>query len=251
MNSEIMNGGETNLLSYRFRTARQKKRMLYEDFEKFLRRKYREDQALWHTRHELGYQPLTPPVQQGWTRTFILREDVARSESASFFQGILDKINTRDWSHRKDFRIKLKTRKNGRKQYGTKELPVRRLAAWEWKKLKFSEKEARYFERHLYYDRNWEVQVCYVFREPWRFVLKVRPNMIEKVKLIYGDMETAITKVNHYLERIGYRSRQWRIIKGHTQQSGREKGDKYDEKNPLKNKPLQQILEELKDEYAR
>src|SRR4029078_1937661 len=92
-----------DILCYRLRTARQKKRMQYKDFDKQLIQLYQEERELYWQIRELGCVPLIPPFQRGWKRSFVLRDDVARSPQAKFFQNILDKINTRDWSYRKDF----------------------------------------------------------------------------------------------------------------------------------------------------
>lgn len=104
MNKEMVNE-QTDLLCYRLRTARQRKRMARKGFEKKLRALDREETELWQKEKNLGWIDLNPHVQRGWVRHFVLRGDVARSKQAEFFQGILNKINTSHWSNRKDFRI--------------------------------------------------------------------------------------------------------------------------------------------------
>ncbi len=80
--------------------------MQYEDFDKQLLKLHREEDTLWKQRANLGWEPLTPPVQKGWKRFFVLREDVARSKQADFYERILKKINTYAQSYRKDFKGK-------------------------------------------------------------------------------------------------------------------------------------------------
>ena len=104
MDTKLIKQFGTDILCYRIRTARQKKRMQYEDFDKQLIALSKEEIILHN--HNPGWEPLTPPVQRGWKRFFVLRDDVARSDDAQFFQNILAKINTEKWSYRKDFKKK-------------------------------------------------------------------------------------------------------------------------------------------------
>ncbi|HVV04083.1 MAG TPA: hypothetical protein VHC96_07645 [Puia sp.] len=83
-----------DILCYRLRTARHKKRMQYEDLDKRLIALDKEQWALRKQQWNLGWEPLIPPVQKGWKRCFVLQGDVARGKHAEFFEGILKKINT-------------------------------------------------------------------------------------------------------------------------------------------------------------
>src|SRR5882757_7565214 len=115
MDNQLIRQFGEEILSYRLRTARQKKRMQREDFEKRLLRLDRDRKKLVRQQNDLGYKPLIPPYQRGWNRSFVLKEGVTADKHKAFFQGILDKINTYDWSYRKDFWIR--RRRYARKQY--------------------------------------------------------------------------------------------------------------------------------------
>ncbi|MGV3588803.1 MAG: hypothetical protein ACO1OF_17490 [Adhaeribacter sp.] len=91
-------GKENACYTGRFRSAREKKRLVKLDFEKQLRQLARERCHLLEQKRSLGYEPLKPPVQKGFKRFFVLRDDVAWSPRAAFFQEILDKINTVQYS---------------------------------------------------------------------------------------------------------------------------------------------------------
>ena len=131
MDTKLVREYGTEILSYRLRTVRQKKRMQYEDFDKGLIQIGKEERRLWRQSRNPGWQPLLPPVQRGWNRFFVLREDVAAGRNAEFWENILMKINTCDWSYRKDFKIK--RRKFGRKIYEVKPQRLRRLEAFDFK----------------------------------------------------------------------------------------------------------------------
>mgnify|MGYP000595125188 CR=1 FL=1 len=92
--------------------------------------------------------------------------------------------------------------------------------------------------------------VKYVFCEPWRFVLRVRPNMITKVK----RKDLVLEQYQDELK--SQRDRNWgRLVKiwgGNTNswntcQKQYIPKEKY-KYNPVKNKNLWEIMEEYKEE---
>ena len=103
MDTKLVKQYGEEILYYRLRTKRDKIRMKYEHFHKRLIQIHSEEEGLYKQKYSLGWEPLVPPVQKGWKRIFVLRQDVARSRYADFYSGILAKINTVQWSPRKDF----------------------------------------------------------------------------------------------------------------------------------------------------
>jgi hypothetical protein len=177
MGTKIIQQYGEDILCYKLCTARQKKRRQYEELEKKLIALHKEERALYGQIRNLGWEPLVPPVQKGWKRFFVLRDDVARSKQADFFQNILEKINTHDWSHRKDFMIR--KRRFGRKKYAVKEQRLLQPREWQFEKPGFDENEKQMFHEEYHYETGKRDPIKrYVFDEPWRFVLRVRPNMI-------------------------------------------------------------------------
>lgn len=91
MDTKLIKQYGEDIFCYRLRTARHKKRMQYEDFDKQLIQLHQEENGLYEQRRNLGWEPLLPAVQKGWKRFFVLRDDVARSKQAEFFENILKK----------------------------------------------------------------------------------------------------------------------------------------------------------------
>ena len=93
MDTKLVREFGTEILSYRLRTVRQKKRMQYEDFDKQLIKIGKEENALWRQRRNLGWEPLLPPIQSGWKRFFVLRSAIRRHIrrvlSAGYPKGLL------------------------------------------------------------------------------------------------------------------------------------------------------------------
>lgn len=248
MDTKLIKQYGEEILSYRLRSARQKRRMQYEDFDKQLLQLDKRRRELTKKKRNLGWEPLIPPVQKGWKRFFVLRDDVARGKQADFFQHILDRINTYDWSYRKDFMVK--KRRFGRKKYVVKEQRVLEPLEYQFKKLCFTEREQQFF--HIEYSmKKWSREPVkrYVFVEPWRFVLRVKPNIIENIRIKDPKLESEIQQLNNYVERMDLQKRIDKILCVRHKDPWVKWLDikKYNEADPHKNKSLQQILNLTRD----
>jgi hypothetical protein len=234
------------ILCYRLRTARQKKRMRYEDLDKRLIQLHKERKQLRWLQWNMGWEPLVPPVQKGWKRFFVLRDDVAGSKQAEFFQAILDKINTYDYSHRKDFLVKKK--KRGRKIYVVKPQQILTPHGCHFNRLNFADAEKQLF-RVEFHRKQWskELVAHFVFNEPWRFVLQVKPNIIDKVKKWDAAIDARLKQIDNYLDKTQYGHRMDRLVRGRGKWK-RWPGDiKVKENDVFKNKSLSQILDMIKE----
>ena len=245
MDTKLIKQFGTDILCYRIRTARQKKRMLYEDFDKQLIVLDKEREPLYVNRYRPEYEPLLPPVQKGWKRFFVLREDVARSADAQFFENILKKINTKKIYWKKDFKVK--KRKFGKKIYVVQTQELFKPDAYEFSKLKFTEKEKTFFDAEFSYDK-WQGKLIkrYVFNEPWRFVLCIRPNMIDRKRKIDPEKELRLDEISNYITRNNYDKRLHRIIYGHYQHKS---WGMPPQENPFKNKSFSDVLDLVKEEF--
>ncbi|CAN5485673.1 hypothetical protein BH11BAC3_BH11BAC3_45350 [soil metagenome] len=245
MDKTLINKYGEEILCCRLRTARQKQRMQYEDFDKQLRKLYKEERALCWEIKNLGWEPLVPAVQKGWVRLFVLREDVARTKHAEFFEGILKKINTFQYDWKKDF--KKKKRKWGRKIYVARDQYLLMPGEYCFKQLNFSEEESQFFYEQWNVDRYGKWTKQYVFTEPWRFVLRIKPNMIDKVKKIDGELERKLQEIKNYIWSNGLRWRQGRQVHGHYQWTGRDRTEKEKEVSLYKGKSLVQMLDLVRE----
>lgn len=241
-NKLIQQYGE-EILCYRLRTARQKKRMRYEDFDKYLIRLYKEEKALYSQRANLGWEPLDQPFQRGWKRSFVLREDVAKSRNADFFEQILRKINTTDWSYRKDFIVR--NRKMGRKKYKVKEQKLLEPGEYHFKKIGFSDIQKQLFHEVEVIDHKRKSTKKYVFNEPWRFVLCVRPHIVDRIKKTDVELERRLYEINNFLKRNCYRRRQTKLLDGSEYKFSWKYFIKHKEEYWRKDKLFLKLLNEL------
>lgn len=230
---------------YRLRTARQKKRLQKEDFDKQLLRLHRELDKLKTARRQLPMIALETPYQKGWKRSFVLREDVAKCNKADFYRELLAKINTVQYSHDKSF--KRKKRRRRKRIYEVMPQQLRSFREYEWLQNKVQLSDA---ERLLFYQRESlatdgrTIVKEYCYAEPWRFVLQVTPHMITHVKMVDEVLEQEIDalkrrlNIHHWwprLNKLRYGSHRWSRFdyKGNPKHI-----------NPLKNKSLHQICTE-------
>lgn len=177
----------------------------------------------------------------------MLRDDVGRSKAANFYEGILAKINTTKYSHRKDF--KKKKRAFGRKKYVVREQYLLKPCEHRFQELAFTQEEQEQFHPEWSYEKGRGKCIKrYVFNEPWRFVLRVRPNVIDKVRKTDPELDARLQEIGAYLEGNNRRKVLGRITGGNYRWWKYDETPKRNEINFLKNKPLQKILHELNEE---
>lgn len=247
MHTKLIQQYGEDILCYRLRTARQRKRMQYKDFDKQLIQLHKKENELYRQHRNLGWEPLLPPVQKGWIRHFVLRDDVAKSRYGEFFEAILKKINTYEYDWKKDF--KRKKRKRGRKIYVVKPQYLLRPYEYQFQRIEFTEIERQFFTEVWEMDSKRQLFKRYEFTEPWRFVLRIRANMIDRIRIKDALLESEIRVLINYLERNDLRGKQTKLLYGNWKRwSTNKEFKKYNEINRYKNKSLIQILDLLKCE---
>jgi hypothetical protein len=229
----------------RLRTISRKKREIIEANDKRIIRLYKEKRELDKRKRELPMIDLNPPIQKGWKRYFVVREDVRRSKQGVFYENLLRKINTTQYSDTKEF--KKSTKKCGRRIYEPRKQDLQVIYLYELAKLKITPAEL------LCFDLKTKVKMInkrivetyyYEMAEPWRFVLRIRPNLIDKVKAHDNELEQRIDELYAELFRDYANHRRLKKIRDFSYDRwGDTEKEKYS--NPLKNKPLQCILEEF------
>ncbi|WP_430809272.1 hypothetical protein [Chryseobacterium arthrosphaerae] len=189
-----------NLLSYRLRSLRSRKRTIKKDVEKQIRKKDRRSNELWEIRRNTPWIPLEKPYQRGFVRFFAVREDVMRSRDGEFFDGILKKINTYMYSESRQF-LK-KKRKSGRRIYVERMQKLKDISSCSWNdpKLGLTPGERQYFVKLEEYCPFRKMYVPYYrFIESWRFTLRIRPNMITHYKPVNSELEKECAELESYL----------------------------------------------------
>jgi hypothetical protein len=233
--------------SEHLRTERRRKNDRYAAQDKELLAIDRERRALWQSLRELPFVPLVPAVQKGWIRRFVIRPDLIGSTRAASLETVLEKINNVQWSYRKDFLVK--RRKFGKKIHVPKEQYLEKLAAWQMHKHAFTEEQKNLFDVEWRYNKHSNAHdAIYVFREQECFRLKVFPNIIDKIRMKDGMLESRLEEIDQYLLQGGHNYRLEKMLNYHNRHYNDRYGVRFGEGNPLKNQPVQKILDALKEE---
>ncbi|OXB12578.1 hypothetical protein [Flavobacterium reichenbachii] len=236
-------------LCSRLKSKRRKKRLVKEDFEKHLIQLRKLEKKLWNKRRDLPLVPLANPYQKGWQRGFILREDVARSNESSFYRTLLEKIDTWQYSSEKSFKRRKKRKR--RNVYVEKIQTVKEFSEWDWRspKLELTEKEkAHFFKRERWCSNYKRYKIHYVFNEPWRYVLRVKPYIITHTKMVDSDLESAIKLLDNYIANLNLRHKINKIKGGFSNHWKYYQNENPREENPIKNKSLHELYQQYADE---
>jgi hypothetical protein len=225
---------------FRLKSTRRRKRFRQKEQEKHLLFLHREENKLRRQIRNLGYEPLIPPVQKGYKRIFVLREDVRMGGQGPFFAELLRKINTVQYSDTKAFTRKI--RRRGRKVRVPVAQKLRVIYESEWGQGKLTAAEAIYFVPVPVWDRAGEFRTVYEFREPWRFMLRIVPNLISEVRVKDHVLERQVDKIDRYLSFRDRRYRQSRLL-GRRVNSNGAAGDRAKYKNPLRKRPVHELLD--------
>ena len=190
-----------DVLQYKLKTARQKKRLQKKDLDKQVIQIIKRRSDYWRQRQNLPWIPLEIPYQSGWKRCFVLRDDIKRSAAADFYQGLLKNINTVQHSPDKSFKARKKRR--FRKCYVDRKQLLREIPEWQWNNEKYhslTEVEKVHFHLYESWDNNRKtIQRVYRFNEPWRYVLKVLPRMITEVRKLDERLESDIKLLDNFI----------------------------------------------------
>ncbi len=189
-----------DLLSYRLRTAQQKKRLQKKDFDQQLRRMEQRDSQLRKEIFTLPLVPLKIAYQKGWKRFFVLTLEVSKSSAASFYQELLNKINTFQHSPDKSFRNP--RRRKQKKVPGVQQQELRRFheSEWRWFSQQLTEREKGLFYRQEKWIHSKKPpEVYYIFQEPWRFQLRISPFIITHIKQIDSLLESESQQLDNYI----------------------------------------------------
>lgn len=236
-------------LCTRFKSKRKKKRLVREDFEKQLIQLDKLEKKLWKQRNNLPWILLDEPYQKGWQRHFKLRDDVVRSSEAEFYKTLLEKINTWQFSSDKTFK-----KRKSKKRKNASSVQIQRLkefteSEWNSPKLELSEREKVHFTKQERWSKVFErYRIHYVFNEPWRYVLQVKPYMITHKRMLDSDLESEIQLVLNYTSNYNLRGKINRLVKGQSYNWGYFQSENPREISPIKNKSLHLLYQQYVDE---
>jgi hypothetical protein len=229
---------DTQLLPYRLKSARRKKRLQKKDRDKQLLKLDRERQRISKDPEYKTTVPLDEPYQKGWKRLFVLKPEVQRNDKANFYQDILDVINQVQYHY--DASFKKPKRKGHWHKYYFDELP--KLYAidsynWNHNKNKLSEEQRACFTRVEFWNEyryQWDYR--YVFTMPELFEIAIKPHIIDTIKIGDAILEQQLAWIDGHIEKKGLRYRLDKLLNGYCYNGWKNGPERLKYRNPLKNK---------------
>lgn len=154
---------------------------------------------LWN----LGYEDLNPPIRKGYKRLFVLSESTKNSSRAEFYENILEKINTIRYSPDKLFKEKKKRRIKKWKYLQQPPQMLKEIDSREFhREGRFTDEEKSYFYEVEFFHYQTRMYVTiYIFKEPWRYELKVKAHYITRIRKKDLLLEQRRDELTKYLER--------------------------------------------------
>lgn len=191
-----------------FRNYRdEKEKELFRFFEKYF--------ELQDTARHHGTWVDVEPYQRGWSRKFTLRDDAANRSDAQYMRQVLDLVNTKVHSRRKDFQ---------RKNWKTGEwenIPqkLKNISVDTYNKL--SEKMQSYFSQtHRFEKFCKKIIIEYTVKSDYYYVYEIEPLIItqqwvpdSEIESLLGEMQTKINRNNLWVKYSKIRSRKHKYFK--------------------------------------
>lgn len=190
-------------------TTRRENRKEFKREEKIkLLRLDRELRKLVDQKYDMPLVPLEKPIRNGYKKTFILRDDIARREDADVLWKVLKEVNTTVYCSRKDFIAKnYKTKKMEPIKHGFRPVSKPR---WDELEALWTPREIKWFSKYSYLT----LESCPVHKHGYlkglcncRYTTMPIFYVVDKIDIHYlthyrpidPDLETKISELRHYL----------------------------------------------------
>lgn len=183
-------------------TDRRTKRTSYEDFDKLLIQKQRRLNEIHKAERELPLVPLPVPIQRGWRKGFVIRDDVLRRSDAHELRRILPQVQCFIYSNRADFKAK----KYHSKQEENIPHEIAMVPEKSWDKLQWPEYfKTKWFSFRTvikagafgttYLVKGWH------FRYPWMFVPEVQAHYATHSKNVDPNLAREKAEIYNFFEK--------------------------------------------------
>jgi hypothetical protein len=162
---------------------------------------WREYLALSAAKRELPYEQLKTPLQRGFKKYFVLRDDISRRDDAVQLQEILGRINHTVYCKDESFKVK----KYYNRQKEDLKPGLQYVKETDWVKYKWPDHHKKWFKLQTIYHkldhRRMITFKAYVFKYPYMFVTKVEPNMVTHIRKFDAELEGKLQGLRNKFDR--------------------------------------------------
>lgn len=142
---------------------------------------------------------LDKPIQKGFRKDFVLREDITRRRDSHEITRILSAINQTVYCQKEDFKVK----KWHSKQMEDIPHKLRHIPANQWDRLQWPPHYKKWFTfREGVIENKWGTLIIkgYWFNYPYMFVEKVSPHIVTHIKQHFPDIEREEAEIKRFFE---------------------------------------------------
>lgn len=198
---------------------------------------------LYEQQRELPLIELEKPIQRGFKKFFVLRDDIARRRDAKDFERILSVINRTIYSRKEDFKVK-KYHNNQ-----TEDIPhvIGHVPEYKWDDLGWPEHFKKWFSlttRHHNgkYGSMYSIK-AYYFTHDYMFVTKTAPYFITHVRQVDSNLERELKEIKQYFKKTNGWSRLQHL------HGTSEPKDKYTISDTIGEQLLREQMQEFEENY--
>jgi hypothetical protein len=178
----------------------------FDQREKLVLRLAREDHRVLQAWHAQPSTPLPEPIQRGWVKSFVLRDDITRREDVRVFRTILAAVNVRVHARNREF----KARDGSKIGVHPRIIPAR-----EWNQLGWPISVTKHF---LYGWWRWRKAgawarpfLGYKLAHPWMLVEHVEPHFVTHRRPDQPEARERLAEIEGAMARLQGWPRVWRM----------------------------------------
>jgi hypothetical protein len=181
--------------------------LFIENRDSHYRALWREKDELWDVLRKAPVDKLPHPIQKGFKKFFVLREDVARRTDAHIIKDILSLINSTVYFEDESFKKKIKLSRKASKVI-TVDPHLRPISARCWEQFDIKRRTA--FAKYLSKPTWRNIPVAYngvtygyqytsgrFFLFPWMYEMKIEPHFLTHVRRVLPEVESRMQEINN------------------------------------------------------
>ncbi len=179
---------------------RTSKRKTIESTDKKLIRLRKRMNELYKAERALPYIKLDKPIQRGFKKSFVMRDDITRRKDARDLSRILGIVNETVYCKNPEF----KSKKYHNNQMEDIPHAIRHIPANKWDTLELPDHFKKWFTyesriKYGAYGTSYEIK-GYFFKFPWMFEPKVSPNFITHIQEIDPNIKSELSEINRFFD---------------------------------------------------
>jgi hypothetical protein len=174
-------------------------RIARNQFDKQVLALEREAKELWRAKREKPWIKLDEPIQRGWKRFFVLRDDVKNRSDAPIIREVLKRVNVTQYCDNEEFEdYNWKAEQWYPRRHDPKPIGIGEAE----KDPTFNARHRKFLLRGTdwHYHHGWRKLIDgYWFKDKWMLDQKVEPHFVTHYQELDSDIETRLAEIDKHL----------------------------------------------------